>query len=166
MLTILAIDPGNTESAYALIDADTRRPLQIDKVPNAELLRVITRHQEVGHLAIEMIASYGMPVGREVFETCVWIGRFQQHACHQLAATETTLVYRRDVKLHHCASSKAKDSNISQALIDRFAHNVPNRGKGSKANPGWFYGFRADIWQAYAVGVLVADQTHPQAAAS
>jgi hypothetical protein len=60
--------------------------------------------------------------------------------------------------MHHCHVSSAKDSNITQALIDRFAMGRPNRGKGTKAEPGWFYGFRKDIWQAYALGVLEADK--------
>lgn len=160
-MRILAIDPGNTESAYALIDTRTKRPVEIDKIPNHDLLNDrlprIRDHHGIGVVAIEMVASYGMPVGREVFETCVWIGRFWQA---NIAATHlpVLLVYRRDVKLHHCHTSKAKDSNITQALIDRFALNVPSRGKGTKADPGWFYGFRADIWQAYALAVYVADR--------
>jgi hypothetical protein len=160
MTTILAIDPGNTESAYALIDTTTRRPLEIDKIPNhllAARLPCISEDHDISHVAIEMVASYGMAVGKDVFETCVWIGRFAQIVdglYHQPAAD---LVYRREVKLHHCASSKANDSNIAQALIDRFASGARNRGKGTKADPGWFYGFRADIWQAYALAVLVAD---------
>ena len=64
------------------------------------------------------------------------------------------------MKIHHCGSVKAKDANITQALVDRFASGVPNHGKGSKASPGWFYGFKADIWQAYALAVYTADTTN------
>lgn len=154
---ILAIDPGNTHSGYALIDPGTRRPIHVGKIPNEKVLEVIAK-ADYTSLSIEMIASYGMAVGKEVFETCVWIGRFLQHHRHWGGEAEPTLVYRRDVKLHHCASAKAKDANIIQALIDRFAPGEPNRGKGTKQNPGWFHGFAADIWQAYALAVLTADQ--------
>jgi hypothetical protein len=162
-MRLLAIDPGNTESAYIVIDIADRRPVRFGKVHNDELLPWMRvgrtggqpTLRDVHHVSIEMVASYGMAVGREVFETCVWIGKFAEALRW---ADEVDLVLRREVKLHLCHSAKAKDSNISQALIDRFAHNVPNRGKGSKADPGWFYGFAADVWQAYALAVYAADQ--------
>lgn len=157
MTHVLGIDPGCTDSAFALIDAETRRPLSpvhIGKTDNADLRSKLNDCTLAADLvAIEMIASYGMPVGAEVFETCVWIGRF-----FEVSAVTPQLVYRRDVKLHHCGSSRANDANVTQALIDRFAPGVPNKGKGTKAAPGWFYGFRADIWQAYALAVEVADR--------
>lgn len=162
-MKILAIDPGNTQSGYALIDTDTRRPIAVDKIPNAELRSLLFTNPIISgaqHVAIEMVASYGMAVGKEVFETCVWIGRYAEILPH------AQLVYRRDVKLHHCHSAKAKDANIAQALIDRFAPGQPNRGKGTKAQPGWFHGFAADMWQAYALAVLVADRLDPEAVAS
>lgn len=157
-MRILAIDPGSTESAYAVIDQADRRPLDFGKIPNEQLLDQLADRdlgERVDHLVIEMIASYGMPVGREVFETCVWIGRFDMAAY----SVRTSLIYRQPVKVHHCHSSKASDANISQALKDRFAYGVPNHGKGTKAQPGWFYGFKADVWQAYALAVYVADIT-------
>lgn len=164
MTSILAIDPGNLESAYALIDTADRRPVQFGKVSNAELLADLRGGRapqlvfaDVDLVAIEMVASYGMPVGREVFDTCVWVGRFLETVSRWSPATEVRLVFRQPVKLHHCGSSKAKDSNIVQALVDRFAPGQPNKGKGTKAAPGWFYGFAKDVWQAYALGVYVAD---------
>jgi hypothetical protein len=161
MSTILAIDPGNTESAYVVIDADDCEPIHFAKLPNDHLRRLIlTGHESVDadRVAVEMVASYGMAVGKEVFETCVWIGKFSEAVRgNWWPNSDPTLIYRRDIKLHHCQSAKAKDSNITQALVDRFAPGQPNRGKGAKAAPGWFYGFAADVWQAYALAVYVAD---------
>jgi hypothetical protein len=156
MTLILAIDPGNEESGWCVIDADTCRPIDFGKTPNENLRASLQAgtFDDVDRVAIEMIASYGMAVGREVFETCVWIGRYLEI----VGPHATDLVYRRDVKLHHCGSTKAKDSNITQALVDRFTPGVNNFGKGTKAEPGWFHGFAQDVWQAYALAVLVADR--------
>lgn len=165
-MRILAIDPGTKDSAYALVDVATRAPVAVGKIPNEQLLDHLDDVDGVDRVVIEMVASYGMAVGREVFETCVWIGRFQQQITRDPLATPVELVYRREVKLHHCGTAKAKDPNIIQALIDRFASGQPNRGKGTKAAPGWFYGFAADIWQAYALGVLAADLHAPAQVAS
>lgn len=153
-MNILAIDPGNIESAYVLMD-EHYKPIEFGKIKNEDLLK---KHMtEVPFpiyekCVIEMVASYGMAVGKEVFETCVWIGRFLQ-----ASETETKLMYRKDVKMNLCGQTKAKDSNIRQALIDRFAKHDFKNGKGTKANPDWFYGFKADIWAAYAVGVTYID---------
>jgi hypothetical protein len=143
---ILAIDPGNVESAYVEIDA-SYKPRVFGKIKNEELLTKIATIWPCEVVVIEMVASYGMAVGKEVFDTCVWIGRFMQ-GC----GLPTLLVYRKDVKLNLCGQTKAKDANIIQALKDRFGD------KGTKANPGWFYGFSKDVWQAYALGVTYLDK--------
>ena len=154
MTTILAIDPGNIESGWCLIDADTRQPVQFGKSDNQELLRELFGFKP-DHSVIEMVASYGMPVGAEVFETCVWIGVFSHELSYYVEAP--ALVKRQPVKLHHCHSTQANDATVKQALVDRFAPGASNYGKGTKDAPGWFHGFRADIWQAYALAVYAAD---------
>jgi hypothetical protein len=102
-----------------------------------------------------MIASYGMPVGAEVFDTCVCIGRLTERFTQ--LQFPVTYIYRKDEKMNLCHSMKANDATIKQALVDRFARGEPNYGKGTKARPGWFYGFRADMLAAYAVGVTYHD---------
>ena len=149
-MRILAIDPGNEQSAYAVIEMPNFRLLEFGKINNNDLLRRLDgEHEYESNIAVEMIASYGMAVGKDVFETCVWIGRFVQ----LLQGKDITYIYRKDEKMTLCGSMKAKDGNIRQALIDRYAeHNFKN-GKGTKANPDVFYGVSADVWQATAVGV-------------
>ena len=151
---ILAIDPGNFNSAAVIIDVNTYRPLRAVKAKNEDVMRII-REGGYDEAVIEMVASYGMPVGEETFDTCVWIGRFMEASLFILKPTAR--LKRMKVKMNICNNSRARDSNITQALIDRFAKNVPNMGKGTKKAPGWFYGFKADIWQAYALGVTYID---------
>lgn len=144
---ILSIDPGNEESAYCFVDKKTMKSEQFGKVKNEEMLKIIKETDcESIDLVIEMIASYGMAVGKTVFDTCVWIGRFIEAHGY-----DSSYIYRKDVKMNLCYSMKAKDSNIRQALIDRFGI------VGVKKSPGWFYGFKSDIWSAYAVAITYLD---------
>lgn len=147
---IFSVDPGNVQSAYTIIDAQTLRPVTARIVQNDELLQTIAEYPDKHTTAfvVEMCACYGMPVGREIFDTVFWIGRFYETAA---AYCLRDRVYRMDVKMHLCHNSRAKDANIRQALIDRFGI------VGTKKAPGWFFGFKADMWAAYAVGVSFAD---------
>jgi hypothetical protein len=145
---ILAIDPGPEHSAY-LFYRDGKLGF-FDKISNEELLHLL-KHFTIEEMAIEMIQSFGMPVGQTVFDTCVWIGRFIQEWQPKIA----TKVYRQDVKMHICHNQRAKDSNIRQALIDRFP--ASGGGKcpqiGTKKQPGPLYGVTKDIWSALAIAI-------------
>lgn len=158
-MKIMAIDPGNTESGYCIMDG--YKPIEFGKLGNEELRKKIYG-LDIGtiswpeKLAIEMVASYGMAVGREVFETCVWIGRFWE--AFQQSDADVELIYRIEEKTMICHDSRAKDTNIRKALIDRFAEFDKTNGKGTKKKPDWFYGFSKDVWMAYAVGVTFLDK--------
>ena len=159
MGTILAIDPGNMESGYVLVEHDgkeIRKVLDVGKVPNGEMYSVFFSTYD--HLAIEMVAGMGMPVGQEVFDTCFWIGRFWEFATLYGVSHPPQKIFRREEKLYLCGRASAKDANIRQALVDRYAPGQPNYGKGTKKNPGFFYGFSADMWAAMAVAVTYFDK--------
>ena len=151
--TILAIDPGNARSAWVLRKGESILNKGIDENKSlAVLLADDQTFSEADHLAVEMIASYGMAVGAEVFETCVWIGRFIQ-----AWGRDYSLVYRKDVKLHLCGTTKAKDANIRQRLID--LHGPGKEAAiGTKRSPGPLYGVRADEWAALAVAITAESQ--------
>jgi hypothetical protein len=142
--SVLAIDPGPEQSAYVVLDKGN--PCGEGIVSNDEL-RSMVRRLDCPELAIEGIACYGMPVGKETFDTCIWIGRFiEAHGGRH------TLVYRPEIKQHLCRSARAKDANVRQALIDRFG---PGKDKaiGKKASPGPLYGIKSHCWSALAVAV-------------
>ena len=144
-MRIFGVDPGTTESGWVLLSAGRVENSGVS--PNYDLLRWVQAGQGADALAIEMIASYGMAVGRDVFETVRWIGRFQQ-AWRDPEAVR--LVYRQEVKLHLCGTPRAKDANIRQALIDQLGP------QGTKKAPGNTYGVKSHAWAALGVAVTAA----------
>lgn len=150
MSEMIAIDPGPTESAYVLFDGE--RLIDFGKVGNARLLELLHLWRNGAHIqncAIEQIKSYGMAVGAEIFETCVWTGRFMQ----QFGPERCDRIPRMTVKVHLCGSSKAKDANIRQALIDRFG------GSAAIKKGGPLYKVSKDTWAALAVAVTWWDRS-------
>ena len=153
-MRVFAIDPGNTQSAYCVVDTETLRPLEFAKIPNEELRERIKdfRFDECDRAAVEMLQSYGNLIGRDVLETAVWIGRFSERLDRKLLHP-AEMVFRMEEKMHITGDPKAGDANIRRALIDRFCSHDFRSGKGTKKEPDFFYGFAADIWAAYAVAL-------------
>lgn len=160
-MSILAIDPGNVQSAYVIYEDGDICEHHICE--NAALLArvrgMVSERSNYPYkpevMAIEMIACYGMAVGKTVFDTCVWIGRFIQ-AWEPLRSHK---VYRLDCKMHLCHTPRAQDKNIRQAIIDRYP--ATGGGKipqiGTKKQRGPLYGVSKDVWAALAVAITFAE---------
>lgn len=152
-MKILAIDPGSTQSGWAIWDGSEIHGF--GKSENNEILRRI-RKCRAHRVVIEQVRSYGMAVGETTLDTCEWVGRFHQYAMHH--GYVVALMPRVTVKMHLCHMATAKDANIVHALRDRFSYGVRNYGKGTKKEPGFFYGFSKDAWQAFALAVTYWDK--------
>jgi hypothetical protein len=153
--TIIAIDPGTEQSGVVVWN--NGKSYRTTTLPNADTLKylkdAIPDKGEQIELAVEMIASFGMPAGRELFETCVWIGRFVEAWSNR--GLKYRLIYRKDVKMHHCQNNAAKDANIRQAILDRFGGKA--KAIGLKKTPGPLYGVTGDEWQAVALAIYAEE---------
>lgn len=105
-------------------------------------------------IVFEGISSYGNTAGKSIYRTLLWIGRLWQ--CFDLY--EPKMVLRATAKSHLCGP-RAKDGDVIQAIRDRFGGvgAVDKDVKGTKANPGPLYGFKADIWQAMGLGIAYVE---------
>ena len=154
--SILAIDPGPTESAWVQYSLSSESFVSHGIRPNEELRITLPLLlvEPLCDVVIEKVECYGMSVGAEVFDTCVWTGRFVELAT-AAGATRIVRMPRRDVKLHLCGSVRAKDANIRQRLIDM--HGGKDAAIGKKAKPGPLYGIRSHLWAALALAITYRD---------
>ncbi|RMH26835.1 MAG: hypothetical protein D6692_08545 [Planctomycetota bacterium] len=160
-LHVFAIDPGPRKSGVVWWDGSGIREHATLSLPGLrerlEFFAYEAPLHGAAYVVIERIACYGMAVGEDVLETCVITGHLLEH-CMALEIP-TWRIPRRDVKMHVCGTMRAKDSNIMQALVDRFADTEQHGrlGKGTKKNPGFFFGFKSDEWAAFALAVTAYD---------
>lgn len=153
---IFAIDPGPTKSAYVLLEDG--RPVAFAKLPNDVLLDGLRGGflplglGQPDIVVIEWITVASV-AGAEVYDTCRWVGRFQE-AVRPLPAE---LLSRMDVlnDLFGRRNVPKADALVRRAMLDRFGGDG---AKGTKSMPGPLHGFAADCWAALAVAIVWADR--------
>jgi hypothetical protein len=146
-MLIIGIDPGPVQSAVVTWGTFTPGASVVGILPNADVIRFL-KYCPVTICAIEDVACYGMPVGKEVFDTAKVIGVFRAARQDYGSWLE---IDRRTIKLTLCGNARAKDSNIRQRLIDLYGP------VGTKKNPGPLYGVKSHLWCALAVAVVAAE---------
>jgi hypothetical protein len=153
MITLIGVDPGNTESAYVAM-AGTKID-SFGKIANRDLLNRLDYLRLQGDaltvLAVERVASYGKPVGFDVFDTVEWIGRFIERW-----GGLYTRIMRATVKAAVCGDARAKDANVRAALLDRWGGKVA--AVGNAKAPGPLHGISKDVWSALAVVVTYQER--------
>ena len=115
-MTVIGLDPGTRDSAFVVFLENT--VMRADVLPNEAVVEFLAAwvSSERTVLVIEQIESFGMAVGREVFETVFWTGRMAQ----AWTPKPFDRLPRRVIKQHLCHTSRATDGNIRQAIMDRF----------------------------------------------
>jgi len=170
---ILAIDPGNMESAYVVWNPNTNRMVDKDWVGNKDLKNSLFVNQvrnnelNIGPVLIETVSSYGMAVGQETFDTAIWTGIFKEffenlgHPVH--------LIFRMTVKMHHCHSlRKVNDAAVNKVLVDKYGQPQSKKREGlvywndDVENNGGRWDMKGDIWAAMALATYwVEPHDHP-----
>ena len=148
-MKVFGIDPGSEQSAYVIWNGEEILAKGI--LENGKMVYLLMDYGNafLTRVVIEQVRSYGMAVGMTVFDTVFWSGRFCQAypgKFHQ--------VPRLQVKQHICHDSRAKDSNIRRALIDRFEPDLKPRQRPKSI----LHGVSNDIWAAMALAVTWWDQ--------
>lgn len=144
---VVGIDAGNKSSGFAIIEPISLDILELGDAPNEELLeRFGVWGLDRCAVALEMMHNQGKRVGRDVFEACVWIGRYQERARECRMVCELIL---RKTASSHVADQFAGDSGVKRALVSAYGGTAA--AVGTKASPGPMYGASSHALAALAV---------------
>lgn len=160
---VTGIDPGPRKSAWVTLNG---KDIVGHGYEDCDKLALdLGSGKFSGHaIGCEMVASYGMPVGGDTFETVYWVGYF--HACAlQGKASSFYKLYRKteqefpSILMHLCKSNRARDANVRQAIIDMYEPTGGGKTPqvGTSKNRGPLYGITTHNWAALAVAITCRD---------
>lgn len=145
MAIIYGIDVGSEKSGVCIWDTQKQKIIYKDDQHPNEMIP----HQFAHYYVIEDIKSYGMPVGKTTFDTCKAIGRFQERL--EKKDKVYYLVFKPEIQIHFCNTTRAKDASIKRVLLDRFGE------KGTKKKQGVLYGLANHAWDSFALCIYIED---------
>jgi len=142
------IDPGPEESALVLWDTEVGivENIILSSSKVNEVIEIMTYDV----LAIEDIILYGFaPAGQTTAETLRWIGEFR--CWGRVIGKPVHFITRPQITSHFCRTPKARKSNVNLMLMERFG------SKRTKKEPGYNYGMKSHMWDAFAIAVTCWD---------
>lgn len=161
-MRVLGIDPGTAGAGVVVFDTTLRRAVFADgSMPNADVWSnlvdaLIHRNPRavfaaVDLVVVEKVASYGRPVGEQVFTTVETAGEYVS-IC-RLAAVPVERLTFPAVARHFCRSA-ANEASVRQVILDRFGPDPVGR----KAAPGPLYHVKKHAWSALAVALAAIER--------
>ena len=159
-MKIIGVDPGTSQTGWVIYNTISHSVENSGVTDNEEFLNSVIENEDYDIMAIERIASYGMPIGAETIRTIEYIGRYWQKVLDSnKISAKVELFYKKvDINPTICGSNKAKDANIRQAIMDMFPKNGggSNPSVGTSKQPGVLYGIGTHKWAALAVALTCA----------
>lgn len=151
-MKILAIDPGNEQSAWVRWDTETdsfvessSRQLDLGLCKNGSFYHSFPiLCNGVDMVACEMVQSYGMGVGRTIFETCLFVGELR--ALTRRCGIPFNMYGRPTIKGQIGGRT---DAEIRASLRLRYGE----ARKGEKLE-----GVKKDIWSALALASALTER--------
>lgn len=151
MTLIAAIDPGYEISAY--LEWNGKEISSYGIIDNSEVIDWII-HSTAEYLFIEKVVCMGQAVGKEIFDTVFWSGRFYQVWIERkynlslrdkddllLIDDNDVMIPRSRIKKHFRAKN---DSEVRKALIARYGKDLTKP-------------LKSHLWQAFALAAWVTE---------
>lgn len=153
MSLLYALDPGNKSTGWCMYRSWDKCIADKGDAPNEDILADLGKMGAEVIVVIESMTSYSKRVGRDVFDTLVWIGRMQQRAID--AGLKVELVTRKHAKGHVVGTIISGDGAIKAALIK--AYGGKKIAIGTEESPGPLFGATSHQLAAIAVAKTYAE---------
>lgn len=163
MTLILGLDPGPEKSALVAYYA-TSVPVEGWFELNSGIKWLVAQYPGCKPvLAVEEVVNYGRIVGKAVFQTALWSGRFiERWIAEGGDEARLVMVPQPEVKLHLCGTARTNDAGVRRAILDLPRWERSGGGVepviGTRKKPGPLYGISGHMWSALAVAIYAADK--------
>ena len=161
VVRVLSIDTGTKISGFVQTNHFAGEPPEIAEfgVLMNEDMTIHIRDLALDAIVMENFQCMGMPVGISTFNSAIWLGRFIEQFQMVIENHKPELVWlmhRSAVKMEICGTTRAKDANVRQAIIDCYTKNLGG-GKcpqiGTTKDKGPLFGIGTHVWSALALAI-------------
>lgn len=160
-MRVLSVDAGNIQSAYIIFCTEQKRVVQKGFLENEQFIEEIL-NSSFDEVAIEKIVSLGAVIGSSTLDTAYTNGRIYE-AIKTKFGIISNLYSRIDIKMHLCFTTRAKDANVRQALVNKFGDSSTKKNPHNTFNEleDKIY-FGGHFWSCLAIACYHIEPHHSQ----